>query len=85
MITYEKYIELVSKRLRNKADVSLPELKQMCDFEAEQPYVCPHCNRTVRSPFQPPRIAHDIAACAESKGLKKLVDGRTIQVRSFFQ
>jgi hypothetical protein len=64
MITYGKYIELASRRVRNKSDVSLAELKQMCDFEAEQPFVCPYCNRTVRSPLHLPRIVHDIAACA---------------------
>ena len=62
MITYERYAELMSKRI-NRTIVQR-ELEDIANFEAAQPEFCPKCNYRVRSQFMPSQIAHDIDTCS---------------------
>jgi hypothetical protein len=32
-------------------------------FEIQQPVLCPYCDRSVTSPFELQRVAHDVEAC----------------------
>ena len=61
MITYERYTELLSKRINRTITDS--EQKDLATFEAAQPQLCPKCNLRVRSQFMPSQIAHDIDKC----------------------
>ncbi len=63
MIVYDKYTELVAKMVTHKSELSLREIEQINEFENTQPLACPHCNAVVRTPFDPPRIMHDVAGC----------------------
>ena len=65
MITYEQYLELVSKYVTNKASTTAEEKEQIGDFEIRQPMGCPHCNRKVWTPYELPRITHDIDSCGK--------------------
>jgi hypothetical protein len=65
MITYEQYLKLVSKYLSSKASTTAEEKAQIGAFEMRQPMGCPHCNRTVWTSFERPRIAHDIDSCGK--------------------
>ncbi len=71
MLSYDKYVELLSKRItamsQPSAKVVMTEKDhgQIKEFEAAQPDKCPHCQRTVRS-FQGSTIVHDIAACGKT-------------------
>jgi hypothetical protein len=65
MITYERYAELLSKNILARASMTPRELAQAGEFEQEQPKTCPHCRSKTWSPFQPPRIVHNIDACGK--------------------
>jgi len=66
MISYEQYLMLVSKYLSSKSSTTAEEKEQMGDFELRQPMGCPHCNRAVWTPYERPRIAHDIESCGRN-------------------
>jgi hypothetical protein len=61
MIAYDKYTELLSKMIHKTA--SEREKEQVSEFEQAQPKTCPKCHSQIWSPFNPPRIVHDITGC----------------------
>ncbi len=61
MIRYDRYVELLSKRIHHT--ITPLELEDLSHFETVQPGVCPKCNARVRSQFMPSQIAHDIKKC----------------------
>jgi hypothetical protein len=64
MIGYEKYAELLTRRIQK---VATPEqLAQIKAFEAAQPEKCPHCLVNVRSFIPNGGIAHDVANCPKA-------------------
>ena len=45
MITYERYTELLSKHINRT--LTPPEAKDLADYEAAQPKICPRCRAAV--------------------------------------
>lgn len=62
MISYDRYTELLSKRINRTITDS--EQKDIAKFEASQPKTCPRCGVAVRSYFLPGQIVHDSEKCA---------------------
>lgn len=65
MISYDRYTELLDKRIHRT--ITPAEVADVDRFEATQPVKCPKCNATVRSPFLPDQIVHDIEKCSPNK------------------
>jgi len=61
MISYDRYTELLSKRIHRTITDS--ERTAIATFEAAQPKTCPRCRATVPSYFMPGQIVHDIENC----------------------
>ena len=61
MIRYDRYTELLSKRIHHT--ITPHELEDLNHFETVQSAVCPKCNARVRSQFMPSEIDHDIEKC----------------------
>ena len=61
MITYERYTELLSKKIHQS--ISPEELHEVGSYETAQPPVCPKCHVHVRSQFLPSQIIHDVEKC----------------------
>ena len=51
MIRYDRYTELLSKRILRT--ITPHELEDLNHFETVQPAVCPKCHARVRSQFMP--------------------------------
>ena len=62
MIAYDRYTELLGKRIHGT--IIPAEAEDVAGFEAAQPVKCPKCNATIRSPFLPEQIVHDIEKCS---------------------
>ena len=62
MISYDRYTELLGKRIHRT--ITPAEIAAVARFEAAQPVKCPKCQATVRSPFLPDQIVHDIDKCS---------------------
>lgn len=61
MITYDRYTELLSKRINRTITDS--ERNDVAKFEAAQPPTCPRCGASLRSYFIPDQIVHDSEKC----------------------
>ncbi len=61
MITYDRYTELLSRRIHKTATPA--DLDQIREYETAQPEFCPKCHTRVRSQFMPAQIVHDIEEC----------------------
>ena len=61
MIAYDRYTELLSKRILRT--ITPAEVEDVARFEAAQPAKCPQCQLPVRSQFLPAQIVHDIEKC----------------------
>ena len=61
MITYERYTELLSKKIHQS--ISPEDLHEVGSYEIAQPPVCPKCHIQVRSQFLPSQIVHDVEKC----------------------
>ncbi len=53
VITYDKYVELISKKLVSKRIMRPEEIDELLEYELQQPTNCPHCQRTIRSSITP--------------------------------
>jgi len=61
MIRYDRYAELLSKRIHHT--ITPAEEKDVGQFVAAQPKRCPQCGDAVFSAFLPYQVAHDVAQC----------------------
>jgi hypothetical protein len=66
VISYDKYVELLSKGINAPENMTPKDFAQIKDFELAQPVNCPHCNQRVRSALMPNQILHDIEACGNT-------------------
>ena len=65
MISYDRYTELLSKRINRTITPS--EEKDVAKCEAAQPKLCPKCQVAVWSFFAPSQVVHDIEKCQGKK------------------
>ena len=66
MITYERYAELLGKRIHRT--ITEAETADVETYEAAQPNTCPKCSVQVRSFFMPQQIVHDVEKCTGKVG-----------------
>jgi len=61
MISYDRYTELLSKRIHRITTAS--EQRDLDQYETGQPKACPRCRAPMHSYFLPNQITHDIEKC----------------------
>ena len=62
LITYDRYTELLSKRIHHT--ITPAEVADLGHFESAQPVDCPKCKTRIRSQFLPSQIVHDLEKCS---------------------